>query len=194
MRTSKGTIFWAKDWMIGAKDWMIDRRQEDGRRWRNVRSGSAWPHLRAPEGRLLILLIISVLLLSVILIILHRHRRWQQVGPAPRPAPTAVKHHIYTEQVASNILLFAAWRPSIRLKAVSVSACKSRTILSSLSGGGGAADVATTKHLSTDLFVSIKSFISQVSVYNSGNNDIKIARQDCSSDTDHDGVGTQEFL
>ena len=77
---------------------------------------------------------------------------------------------------------------------MSVSACKSRTILSSLSGGGGAADVATTKHLSSDLFVSIKSFISQVSVYNSGNNDIKIARQDCSSDTVHDGVGTQEFL
>ena len=61
-------------------------------------------------------------------------------------------------------------------------------------GGGCAADVATTKHLSTDLFVSIKTFISQVSVYNSGNNDIKIARQDCSSDTAHDGVGTQEFL
>ena len=62
-------------------------------------------------------------------------------------------------------------------------------------GGGCAADVATTtKHLSTDLFVSIKTFISQVSVYHSSNNDIKIARQDCSSDTAHDGVGTQEFL
>ena len=34
MRTSNGTIF-------RAKDWMIDRRQEDGRRRRNVRSGSA---------------------------------------------------------------------------------------------------------------------------------------------------------
>ena len=100
----------------GTRDWMIDRRQEECPLWIRLTPSAA------PEGRLLILVIIScVLLLGVILIILHltaAGSRWA----LPPPRPPAAKHHIYTKQVATNIRLFAAWRPLIHLQAGSVSA------------------------------------------------------------------------
>ena len=100
----------------GTRDWMIDRRQEECPLWIRLTPSAA------PEGRLLILVIISsVLLLGVILIILHLTAAGSRWAPPP-PRPPAAKRHIYTKQVTTNILLFAAWRPLIHLKAGSVSA------------------------------------------------------------------------